>query len=353
MSTRHFQVSSGKFTRHSRWALSVILCIMVAPVAIFSQDLIFSQYYNAPLHNNSAFAGTVAYPNFTASYRLQWPGITKTYETYALTYDQYFKKKNLGIGFIAFQDDQGEGTLNLTRLKAITAYNLQLTREWRMKLGVGVAYVQNRLDWDKLVFFDQIDPQYGQVDRFGTPNVSSEIRPDNLTNGFADIDIGLLFYNPDYYVGLSMFHINGPYDGFLTTGDDPSSNSLPVLLSIHAGYQIVIEKDNKGNPSTFISPNLIFATQSGFQQVTVGSYFHKDVVFGGLWLRHTLKNLDALIVSAGVKFNNFKVAYSFDMTSSTLGLSSSGGSHEISIAMGLKHLEKKESKMNDCFSLFR
>jgi len=40
------------------------------------------------------------------------------------------------------------------------------------------------------------------------------------------------------------------------------------------------------------------------------------------------------------------------LTSSQLGLQS-GGSHEIAITVALKSLEKKESKYNDCFSLFR
>jgi len=133
-----------------------------------------------------------------------------------------------------------------------------------------------------------------------------------------------------------MFHLNGPSDGFVSQASDPSSGTLPILLSIQAGYQIVMDKDNKGNPTTFISPNLLYATQSGFHQVTAGAYLQKDVVFGGLWLRHTFQNLDSWIVSAGVYFDNFKVAYSFDITSSSLGLRNSGGSHEIGISMGLK-----------------
>jgi len=213
--------------------------------------------------------------------------------------------------------------------------------------------MQNVLDWNKLVFFDQIDPQFGSVDRFGNPNPSAEVMPADLSNGFLDVDMGMLLYNPNYYVGVSLFHLNSPYNGFLSSGADPSANSLPVLMGIHAGYQIVMQKDNKGNPTTFISPNVMYATQAGFQQINLGAYLQTGAIFGGLWVRHTIENIDAAIASVGVYFNNLKIAYSYDVTLSSLTLGTSGGSHEIGISLGLKHLEKKTSKINDCFSLFR
>lgn len=327
--------------------------LLLSSLTLHSQDLIFSQFYNAPLHNNSAFAGTVAYPKFAASYRLQWPGITKTYQSYGLTYDQYFREKNLGLGAVIVNDDQGDGTLTATKMKGVISYNLRFNVDWQLKFGVGVGFVRHSLDWEKLVFFRDLDPQYGQFDRFGNRNPTTEQRPAELSSGYFDTDMGVVLFNPTYYVGISMFHLNGPSDGFVSQASDPSSGTVPILLSIQAGYQIVMDKDNKGNPTTFISPNLLYATQSGFHQVTAGAYLQKDVVFGGLWLRHTFQNLDSWIVSAGVYFDNFKVAYSFDITSSSLGLQNSGGSHEIGISMGLKQFEKKVSKYNDCFSLFR
>jgi len=116
--------------------------------------------------------------------------------------------------------------------------------------------------------------------------------------------------------------------------------------------QIVLQKDNKGNPLTFISPNVLFAHQSGFSQINIGAYLQVKQLFGGLWLRHTLSNVDSFIFSAGVDLNYIKIGYSFDLTGSELGINTNG-SHEIGINFRLKNLEKKESKYNDCFSLFR
>lgn len=334
--------------------LLILILTCTGPLnSVFSQDLIFSQYYNSPIHINPAFAGTVNYPQFTTNYRLQYPSLNNVYETYAVTYDQFFKQINSGFGFIAISDNQGDGTLKTTKLGGIYSYKIQFRNDWQIKFGLEAAYFQNAIDWQKLIFYDQIDPTTGPYDSVGIPFPSSEVQPDNLKNGYLDISMGMLLYNPEFYVGFSMDHVNGPYPGFTQSAGDADTESLDVLFSLHGGMQIVLNEDNKGKPSTFISPNVIFAHQSGFSQINVGAYMQIRQLFGGVWMRHTLKNVDSFIFSFGVNLDYIKIGYSFDLTSSELGLQTGGGSHEVGISFGLKHLEKKESKYNDCFSLFR
>ena len=332
---------------------SLYLGFILYATSAWGQDLVFSQFYINPTFYNSAFAGTVAYPHFTANYRLQWPGFNNVYESYALSYDQYFPEQNLAAGLSIMTDDQGNGTLKQTRIKGIVSYNIRFGRDWQIKFGVGTAFTQNTLDWDKLIFFDQLDPVTGPLDGNGNPNISSEVRPNDPSNRFMDIDLGMLLYNPRYYIGFSMFHINGPYDGFTAETTEGLRSSRPVLISFHGGYQIPLQSDNKGTATTFISPNILYTMQSGFHQVNVGAYLQKDKIFGGLWVRHTIENLDAVIFSMGVVAGNLKIGYSYDLTSSALGWRSTKGSHEIGISLGLAHLQKKVSKLNDCFSLFR
>lgn len=319
---------------------------------VVGQDMIFSQYYAAPMHVNPAFAGLNNYPTFNINYRYQWPSLNSVYKTYAASYDQFFKSFNSGLGLILLSDDQGDGTLKTTQIEGIYSYNVRFRDDWQIRFGLKAGYIQNSLDWDKLIFFDQIDIERGPFDSAGTPFPSTEQQPANLSNGALDISFGMMVYNPAYYIGFGLDHINGAYTGFLQEIDDGTRQGLPLLFSLVAGSQIIISEDNKGNPSSFISPNVIFAHQSGFTQVNAGAYLQVNELFGGAWLRHTLENIDAFIFSFGVNFKNTKIAYSFDLTSSNLGIQT-GGSHEIAISIGLRHLEKKESKYNDCFSLFR
>ena len=338
-------------TIHIKWSCSIIFVSLTS--LLLSQDPVFSQYYVAPIHLNSAFAGNVAYPNFAANYRLQWPGVSNVYKTYALAYDQFLPEQNIGLGLTVLSDDQGQGTLKNTKFKGVISYVLRFNQDWQIKFGLGAGFVNSSLDWDKLIFFDQLDPQFGLVDVLGNPLISGEQRPAALSKSYLDLDFGMLLYNPKYYVGISLVHINSPYDGFLTEINSGTEKELPVFMSLLAGYQIVIQKDNKGNPSTFISPNVLFARQAGFNQLNVGAYLQKDVLFGGVWLRYTFENVDALIFSFGVNINGMRISYSYDLTSSSLGVATSQGSHEIGISMGLRSLEKKVSKLNDCLSLFR
>ena len=329
-------------------AAAFLLFILAKPKA---QDMIFSQYYFSPVHINPAFAGIARYPTFTTNYRLQWPGFSSAYKTYALTYDQFFKRINSGIGFTALADDQGDGTIKTTRITGIYSYNVRFRQDWQIKFGLEVGFSQSRLDWDKLIFFDQINPASGPFDGAGIPNPSSEVRPADLSNGYLDVNFGMLLYNPLFYVGFSLDHVNAPYNGFIPA-NEIQGRQLPVVFKLNGGMQIILEKDNKGKPLAFISPNILFAHQSGFNQINVGAYMQIKQLFGGVWLRHTLSNVDAAIFSVGVDLDTLRLGYSFDLTTSNIGIDS-GGSHEIGITFRLKNLEKKESKYNDCFSLFR
>lgn len=332
-----------------RKLLFISLCCI--SITASGQDLVFSQYYNSPIHINPAFAGLNNYPQFTSNYRLQWPGISNVYKTFAFSYDQYFNKFNSGLGFTALTDDQGEGTLKTTEFSGIYAYKLRFRQDWQLKFGLEVGYSQSRLDFSKLIFFDQIDPGVGPFDSAGVPFPSGEIPPDNLSNAYMDVNFGMLLYNPLFYVGITFDHINGPYNGFLASNSNQNV-AIPIVVAINAGTQIVLESDNKGKPSTFISPNVLFAQQSGFSQLNIGAYMQIKQLFGGAWIRHTLGNLDAFIFTTGVDLDYIKIGYSFDLTGSSLS-PNTGGSHEIGIILRLKNLEKKESKYNDCFSLFR
>ncbi len=327
----------------------LVLCGM--PREGQTQDFVFSQFYTSPTLLNPAFAGNNTYPVISMNYRLQWPSITSRYESYAVAYDQYFKQLNSGFGFNVSSDNQGSGIFRTLKVAGVYSYKMRFKDDWQLKFGLEVAGGQTRLDWDKLIFFDQIDPVNGPLDPNGMPFPTGELRPESLNQAYLDVSTGFLLYNPLFYVGLSLDHINSPYNGFYGSGSGINEN-LPVMLSLHGGMQIVLEEDNKGQPAAFISPNALFAVQGDFYQVNVGAYAQINPIFGGLWFRHTFGNIDALIFSAGIQMDAFKVGYSFDLTTSKLGIDT-GGSHELGIIVRLEKFGPKESKLNDCLGLFR
>ncbi len=329
---------------------TIIIFFIASVVKLHAQDPVFSQFYIDPLQLNPAFTGNTFVPKVALAYRMQWPLIPFAYNSYSASYDQYFESAGSGFGLNVLADNAGQGLFVHNRVSLFYAYRARLRGDSYLKIGMEVAGVQNRLNWDKLVFFDQLDPQFGSVSPGGTPFPTSETRPERLANNYVDASIGMLFYNPKFYLGASLKHVNTPGDNFFDVNEALFSG-LPLRTSVQAGAQIKISNYNIGGLQSFISPNILYVYQGSFAQLNVGAYSNLGVFFLGAWYRHAFTNPDAVIFSTGITQGAMKIGYSYDVTVSKLS-STSGGAHEIGITF-LIGQEKKRSKYNDCFQLFR
>ncbi|GAB1397723.1 hypothetical protein MASR1M65_25030 [Saprospiraceae bacterium] len=125
-------------------------------VQLRAQDPVFSQFYSSPVQINPAFAGNTLNPFISLQYRNQWPAL-KAYVTYAATYDQAIPDLNIGTGILLMTDNAGDGIYKTNQVAGFFSYDLQLGNDIHTKIGVEAGYVQSRLNWNKLVFFDQLD----------------------------------------------------------------------------------------------------------------------------------------------------------------------------------------------------
>lgn len=329
-----------------RWSM---LILGLHAFSINAQDPVFSQYYNSPIQLNPAFAGNNPAPYVSLNYRIQWPGVPSAYNTFAIGYDQFFKSNQIGLGLSLLSDSAGDGALKATKGSGMFSYKLKVNKSTYIKGGVEIGFVQKRLDWQKLIFGDAIDPFNGNISPGGTPYPTEETQPGNTTRYYIDMGSGLLLYNDKFFVGGALQHINTPKDNFLQ-GNLQNYNDLPIRYVVHAGWQILLSKNSSGQ--SFISPNVLLTGQSGFFQINGGAYLSSGALFGGLWYRHSGINGDAVIASFGVRTGALKIGYSFDYTISDLNIRQ-GGAHEIGIALDLKDYFPKESEINDCLLLFR
>ena len=326
----------------NRWVIG--LSIVLLSLTTQGQDLVFSQYYNAPLMLNPAFTGLTSYPHFSVNYRNQWPSFDQAYISYAASYNQGFDKLNSGIGIQLISDQQADGILSTNSLGLSYSYVLNFDYERNLKFGVSGTFGQTSLDWDRLIFGEGIDVASGE---YVLP--SGEVRPLNLRNGFFDISAGFLYNTKDWYLGVALFHLNNAGVGFQL--NPQNTKGLPIRFSAHTGYQILL-KENKNEFPTFIQPMLLVTDQSGFFQVNAGVAAQFDRILAGVFYRHVIQNVDALILTAGYKFEIVEISYSYDITLSQLA-NVSGGSHEIGMVFDLSSLYPPKSKLNDCLKLFR
>ncbi len=309
-----------------------------------AQDPVFSQFFASPVLLNPAFAGASQATRFGLNSRLQWPSLPGQYQTHALSYDQFFDNYNSGIGLSILVDDAGAGIFQTLQANVHYAYRLHIDREWSVRLGIDLGYIQSRLDWDRLVFQDQIDPVSGLAQVMGEEN-------EPLQTGFGNIDLGagLLLYNSQFYLGLSAKHLNAG-DQTVFNNNLNSVGTLPMRLSMTTGMEIPLRLNGYLFKNAFISPNIAVIKQGDFYQFQAGGYLGLDFAFAGIAYRHTPTNPDAIILSAGLRQSNLRLGYSYDITVSSIA-APTGGAHEISLTYILPG--SQPSKYNDCFAIFR
>ncbi|MEQ8521803.1 MAG: PorP/SprF family type IX secretion system membrane protein [Vicingaceae bacterium] len=322
------------------WQL-LIAIIFIGSFAAKAQDPQFSQFYANRFYLNPAFAGTERCPRVGLNYRNQWPSLDQGFITYSASYDQHVGALSGGLGLLALRDEAGAGAVTRQEISVMYAYQLNITRFFSMTAGAQVGYIDKRLDWSSLTFGDMIDPRQGFIYQ------TSEL-PINDPAGALDFSVGVLGFSEKFFGGFAVHHITQP-NVALTTVSDPSSGGgdfnvesrIPRKYTVHAGAVIPI-RGLGGVDKGSISPNFIFQNQAKFTQFNYGFYATRSVIIGGLWVRHSLTNFDAITAMFGVHMDRYKIGYSYDLTVSTLG-QDPGGSHEISFVLNLNCKVKKVS----------
>ncbi|MTI22574.1 type IX secretion system membrane protein PorP/SprF [Fulvivirga sp. RKSG066] len=326
----------------------VFVIIAIVFTEARAQDPHFSQYYSAPLYLNPAFAGTGNNHRLIANYRNQWPAIANGFVTYAFSYDYNVAEVRSGVGFLATVDKAGSADLTSTTLQFIYSYKVQLSDKWVVTPGLSFGYGMRDIDFNKLVFGDQLDFS----DRGQAPTTDSQVMNNLGSANYFDFGAGILIYNKTFWAGFSASHINTPNKSLLDV-----ESKVPMKKSLHAGVKIplyngVFKRDRVSS----ISPSFVYQNQGNFDQLDVGLHFNYSPVMIGAWYRgipiqqDTKDNVsqDALVMILGMQFDNLEIGYSYDFTISDLS-SVSGGAHEIALKYSVDVSLRRKVKHKDKF----
>ncbi len=323
-----------------------------------AQDAVFSQFYTAPILLNPAFAGTTRAPSIALNHRSQYVGFASgiPYKTYSVSYGQYLQPLRSGIGLSIVADDAGDNLLATYEAKASYSYQVQIDPQQSIRIGLSAGFRHKRINWSRLVFYDQIDPVTGAIGPDGEPNPSLEEQPDKPNVTYPDFGAGVLYAGKLAYVGVSANHLTTPDDRIAAVGPGGFYTGYPILLSVQTGAQIPLDQ-NRANSKRFVTPNILYARQGPFEQLNLGAYVGFGQVFGGAWFRHTFGNADAIIGVVGFEYDMYKIGYSYDATVSELaGVST--GTHEVSLQLNFENAwfikkRRQADRYNDCLQLFR
>ncbi|MFN6946162.1 MAG: type IX secretion system membrane protein PorP/SprF [Cytophagaceae bacterium] len=296
----------------------------------FAQDPQFSQYYNAPLFLNPAFAGTGQNTRAAMNYRVQWPNQTTPFMSYAASIDHYMEPKRSGFGLTFRRDKEGDAGFRNTDIGLTYSYHVNFTDKWVFIPAVQASFVTRDVDVVNMTFGDQID------NRGFTGGASAEMLG-SPRNSYVNFSTGGLIYNENLWFGFSAFNLTRPDQSLLNTGE-----RLPIRYSVHGGYKIDLAGRTPGykrdQKEKSIIPSFFYMKQGIFDRLDLGGYAVYDPLMFGFWYRgvpflqyeQSLWSHESLVFMLGFRLEDISVTYSYDFTISKL-MPASGGGHEISI----------------------
>lgn len=299
----------------------------------------FTQFYASPLYLNPAFTGANVCSRAMTTYRNQWPGVFKTYQSYLFSYDHTILKYNMGVGLLLSNDVAGTGNLKTTTFNPILAYGVRVTRELVVRAAFQPGVVFKNINFNNLIFGDQIA-------RGGTV---ATIEDPTQSRVYFDFATGALAYTSRFWVGASFFHLTGSNESLFNFG----GAELPTKYTVHGGMKIALNGDESDDfKKKSLSPAFHYRGQQDFDQFDIGLYYTQFVFNVGLWYRGipVLKryapgyaNNDAMAIIIGLQADRFNMGYSFDITISRLHTFTKGA-HEVTLSYQFCKLRKRKPK---------
>ena len=300
-----------------------------------AQDISFSQFYANPLYLNPAFSGSVGVPRVALQYRNQWSGFDNAFTTYSAAFDMPVKKLQGGIGGYVLNDAQADGILNTLQVNLSYSVFIQLSENYRLHGALQAGYNQNSLNTGKLVFADNLDPNYGN---HGTSAELATLTDPNY--GFVDFSSGVLMYSKRLFYGIAMHHLTEPNQSFYSGNEDVAK--LGRKYTAHFGARLPVYIYGHNRKKFDISPQVIMQLQGSFRQINYGLFATKRGLTAGAWFRQNYGlRYDAVIFMVGFMKKSWQFNYSYDLTVSGLR-ADSGGTSEVSFTFLLNKTEKSK-----------
>jgi len=314
-----------------------VLCFAILGIALasYSQDLHFSQFFEAPLLRNPSLAGI-----FSGDYRVQgvyrdqWNSVTDGYRTGSFN-AEYKMPIGSGNDFITTGLQvlyDKAGTVGLTTSEFLPAlnYHKSLSDQKTMYLSLGFmgGLVQKMIDRSKITTNNQFDgnaynPSLADGEAFPTPNIS-----------YFDGSFGMSFnttFGEDQlnslYFGAAYHHFNRPKNSFYQ-----DASELDPKYVYSGGVKLNIDDDS------YFTIQADYSRQGTFTE-TIGGVMYSFKLGDGdpppyvLNLGTYLRWGDAIIPVVKLEMNNLAIAISYDVNVSQLRTVSEGrGGVELSIS---------------------
>lgn len=289
-----------------------------------AQDPAFSQFYANRIYLNPAFAGIERGITFTATSRLQWLAVDQGYQTHDFSVDAQLPALGLGVGLHLMRDEAGLSNLSTTQVGGVFSYTIPGPKS-NFHFGFEGRFVQKGIDWNRLIFSDQLDPWDGLIGDSEINTVLNQV-------SFGDLSFGVVWRHETKlklgrkslsqirsHLGMAFNHLPFLISDKLE-GNDSFLNrdfSVQPRITLHGGLIIPITILSGSGKEVAISPNFRLDSQGrkfmNFQENmtlgTLGLYtlvdnFQVGMLYQNRFYLPNNIHTDAYILSIGAYTNS-------------------------------------------------
>jgi type IX secretion system PorP/SprF family membrane protein len=320
----------------------LILIVFVSWTATtsYGQDLNHTQYFSTPLNINPAFTGSSLGMRARFLFRDQWPQLPVDFKSFYFSAD--YGDRRLpgagGLGIIILSDNPGYGLINTLTVGATFSVNLQTSENSSVLVGIKAAMLQTKVNWDDLIFGDQLDSRFGAVNltNFSNPDANKRVVADFAIGGI--VESGKEDGKFSYKVGMAIDHLFQPDISFFSN----ETSKIPRKWIGHADFFFVL---TEANSPLKLNIGGVFQNQNKVSSLQLGMNLVKSNIFLGAWYKSAFNGLSpntVLALNAGFRYvfqedMSIKFIYSYDIQISS-ALQGTGGAHEISLVLDMAKL---------------
>ena len=283
----------------TRYVSAILLLVAGSSASFAQQDPQFSLYMYNPLYYNPAAAGSEGVSRVQIIQRSQYIGhqtigngdAGAAQSTQLLSFNMPLAKIKSGIGIYVLNDKYGPAINQAVQVSY--AYRMTL-KNGTLALGVQAGMFNKGFDFGQFRPSDPGDPLIpgGRINQF---------RP--------DVGAGVYYNTTDYWIGLSMTHLNKAKYSYVT---DRSTDPSDPKAYLSAGYRLGTSYNIDLQPSVLVQ----YSTTTGFPGSAVALNLlatYDNRFWAGLGYRFN----DAIMATAGINLgrnNAFRAGVAIDIT---------------------------------------
>ncbi|MFO7932466.1 MAG: type IX secretion system membrane protein PorP/SprF [Bacteroidales bacterium] len=193
----------------------------------------YTQYMFNDFVINPAIAGVHDHYQIRTNHRFQWVGLVDPPLTNSIAFYGPHERMDMGYGGYIYNDVTGP--TSRTGITGSYAYNIGITNDIRLSMGISASIMQFRIDGTQLNPRDVSDERILQV-------VSTSYLP--------DAGIGMYLYAEEFYVGLSAAQL---LNNNIKIFDNKNGlNRLKTHINLTGAYRWEVDRDWILEPSLMV-----------------------------------------------------------------------------------------------------